>query len=124
MAENLNIKTDGSWCYDNDESNCDKYGRLYNWNAAKTACPAGWHLPSREEWGNLAKAAGGTGEYGTGGKAGKKLKAKSGWDNKGNGTDDYGFSVLLGGGCYGGNIAVPNFLPPILSKSFRFAFGV
>ena len=22
-----------------------KYGVLYNWEAAQTACPAGWHLP-------------------------------------------------------------------------------
>jgi hypothetical protein len=95
MAENLNVKTDGSWCYDNKESNCEKYGRLYSWNAAMTACPAGWHLPSRDEWGELAKAAGGRWKYGTGGKAGKKLKAKSGWNGKGNGTDDYGFSALL-----------------------------
>jgi uncharacterized protein (TIGR02145 family) len=26
------------------------YGVLYNWPAAKTACPAGWHLPSLSEW--------------------------------------------------------------------------
>jgi uncharacterized protein (TIGR02145 family) len=102
MAENLNIATEGSWCYDNKESNCDKYGRLYNWNAAKTACPAGWHLPLREEWGDLAKAAGGSEKYGTGGKAGKKLKSTSGWNNKGNGTDDFGFSALPGGLCNGG----------------------
>jgi uncharacterized protein (TIGR02145 family) len=105
MAENLNIKTEGSWCYDNKEYNCEKYGRLYNWNAAKTACPAGWHLPSRKEWGNLAEAAGGRWKYGTGGKAGKKLKAKSGWNEEGNGADGFGFSALPGGyrDCYDGN---------------------
>jgi uncharacterized protein (TIGR02145 family) len=92
MAENLNIKTEGSWCYKNDESNCEKYGRLYNWKAAKTACPAGWHLPTRAEWGDLASVAGGTG-----GKAGKKLKSTSGWSHNSNGTDDYGFSALPGG---------------------------
>jgi uncharacterized protein (TIGR02145 family) len=96
MAENLNVETEGSWCYDNKESNCEKYGRLYNWNAAKTVCPAGWHLPSREEWGGLAKAVGGDGEYGTDGKAGKKLKSTYGW-NKGDGTDEFGFSALPGG---------------------------
>jgi len=26
------------------------YGVLYNWEAARTACPQGWHLPSDEEW--------------------------------------------------------------------------
>ena len=30
--------------------NYEKYGVLYNWNAAMTACPAGWHLPSDTEW--------------------------------------------------------------------------
>jgi len=28
MAENLNCNVNGSWCYGNDESNCDRYGRL------------------------------------------------------------------------------------------------
>jgi len=26
------------------------YGVLYTWYAAQTACPAGWHLPTEEEW--------------------------------------------------------------------------
>jgi uncharacterized protein (TIGR02145 family) len=26
------------------------YGVLYNWPAAKTACPKGWHLPTDTEW--------------------------------------------------------------------------
>ena len=26
------------------------YGYYYNWEAAKLACPSGWHLPSDEEW--------------------------------------------------------------------------
>ncbi|MDR2592707.1 MAG: hypothetical protein LBC59_07870 [Chitinispirillales bacterium] len=102
MAENLNYQTDNSWCYDNKNSNCDKYGRLYNWETARTACPSGWHLPSREEWGDLAKIAGGADSYGERGAAGKKLKAKKGWNDGGNGTDDYGFSALPGGGYYYG----------------------
>jgi len=97
MAENLNHKTaKGSWCYQgNDESNCDKYGgRLYDWNTAKGACPAGWRLPSRQEWTDMVEKAGGSSA------AGKKLKAASGWSSGGNGingTDDYGFSALPGG---------------------------
>jgi uncharacterized protein (TIGR02145 family) len=60
---------------------------LYDWNTARTACPAGWHLPTREEWDVLITAAGGS-------SAGKKLKSKSpNWD----GTDDFGFSALPGG---------------------------
>lgn len=31
-------------------TNYSTYGVLYNWEAAKTACPTGWHLPSRAEW--------------------------------------------------------------------------
>lgn len=29
------------------------YGTLYNYSAAMTACPSGWHLPSRAEWNQL-----------------------------------------------------------------------
>jgi hypothetical protein len=46
MARNLNYNASGSMCYDNNQSNCAKYGRLYNWATARTVCPAGWHLPS------------------------------------------------------------------------------
>ena len=84
MAENLNYKTDSSWCYENADSNCVKYGRMYNWEAAMAACPAGWHLPSREEWDSLGQAAGGRGRKAfdfdstvNRGGADKKLSAKS-----------------------------------------------
>lgn len=50
MAENLNYNTNsGSWCYDYNSSNCNKYGRLYDWETAKTVCPDSWHLPSKGE---------------------------------------------------------------------------
>jgi uncharacterized protein (TIGR02145 family) len=99
MAENLNYQTkSGSWCYKNDKFNCDKYGRLYDWKTAKTVCPNGWKLSSREDWDKLVATAGGK-EM-----AGKKLKSKSGWNDykgkSGNGTDDYGFSALPGGTRY------------------------
>jgi uncharacterized protein (TIGR02145 family) len=114
MKKNLNIQTADSWCYGEGgeayvdgewktlssseiQSNCNKYGRLYTWAAAKSACPSGWHLPTRDEWGALAKAAGGTGDYGRGGTAGTKLKSRSGWSGNGNGMDDFGFSALPGG---------------------------
>ncbi|GBU22900.1 hypothetical protein R80B4_02813 [Fibrobacteres bacterium R8-0-B4] len=91
-AQNMNYQTEsGSWCYKDSNSYCKKYGRLYDWTAAKTACPAGFHLPSRQEWQTLVDYAGGNGA------AGGKLKAKSGWSNYGGGTDDYGFSALPGG---------------------------
>lgn len=50
MAENLNYKTEGSACYDDQESNCELYGRLYTWEAAMTACPDGYRLPSRNDY--------------------------------------------------------------------------
>jgi len=96
MAENLNFECEGSVCYDNDPKNAKKYGRLYDWEAANKACPPGWHLPSLKEWKDLEDF---TQSYPING--GKKLKAKSGWNDykekSGNGTDDYGFSALPGG---------------------------
>ncbi len=91
MRHNLNIATDNSWCYGGDGANCDRYGRLYTWNAAKTACPSGWGLPSRQDWQGLATAAGGDAT------GGGKLKAAGGWYEGGNGTDALGFSALPGG---------------------------
>ena len=58
MAENLNYETLNSWCYENLQRNCNKYGRLYTWAAASTACPSGWHLPSVAEWEILLKNVG------------------------------------------------------------------
>ena len=110
-----------SWCYNNDASNCAKYGRLYTWAAAmdsvgtwttngkgcgfrnecsptypvRGVCPEGWHLPSETEWDSLRTAVGG------GAIAGKMLKSTSGWDDFNgehiNCTDAYAFSVLPAG---------------------------
>jgi len=35
--------------------NYNEYGVLYNYSAALTACPSGWHLPSDQEWYELEK---------------------------------------------------------------------
>jgi uncharacterized protein (TIGR02145 family) len=119
MAENLNHDAAGSKCYDNQESNCETYGRLYDWDAAMAGavssaanpsgvqgiCPSGWHLPSSAEWAALAISAGGTGDDGETGVAGTKLKSTSGWDSYFGyipSTNDYDFSALPGG------IGVPN----------------
>jgi uncharacterized protein (TIGR02145 family) len=91
MAENLNRNASGSKCYNNIPANCGKYGRLYDWSTALTVCPSGWHLPTNAEWRILINYAGGSSN------AGKKLKARSGWDWDGNGTDDYWFEALPGG---------------------------
>ena len=121
MAENLNYDynegTAKSYCYNDEQESCAKYGRLYTWAAAMDSagvfgdggkgcgydvtcsakepvrgiCPEGWHLPSDAEWETLFTAVGGEDVAGT------KLKSKSGWYNNGNGTDEYGFSVLPAG---------------------------
>ena len=88
MAENLNYKTQDSYCYQDDETNCSKYGRLYAWNAAKMACPSGWHLPSKTEWETLFNTVS---EPST---AATKLRSPSRWKNCGNCTDSFGFSAL------------------------------
>ncbi len=100
FAENLNYDTSGSKCYGDNPSNCQKYGRLYNWNTAMKACPSGWHLPSKDEAEAWEKFFGGSNV------AGKMLKATSGWNYDGNGTDDLGFSALPGGGIFGGSIGI------------------
>ncbi|MDR2693118.1 MAG: fibrobacter succinogenes major paralogous domain-containing protein [Chitinispirillales bacterium] len=98
MAENLNYKpsSGGSWCYGDNDVNCNKYGRLYDWETARAVCPDGWRLPDRADWNGLVNAAGGS--Y----TAGKKLKSKSDWKvrsdgSSGNGTDDFKFSAIPGG---------------------------
>jgi len=55
MAENLNFEINGSWNYNFDQANADKYGKLYTWDAAKKACPSGWHLPNDTEWWRMIK---------------------------------------------------------------------
>jgi len=98
MKKNLNIETEGSWCFYNDADSCAKYGRLYNWEAAMKACPTGWHLPSNVEWTVLVNYAGGTST------AGKALKSTSSWGDGYNGTDTHGFSALPGGNRYSGGL--------------------
>jgi uncharacterized protein (TIGR02145 family) len=97
MAENLRYKVEDSWGYNSDDglSFGHSYGRLYKWEAAKTACPAGWHLPGFGEWKELI--------YYVGGKevAGRKLKSTSSWNNdeskEKNTADEYNFAALPGG---------------------------
>lgn len=47
------------YCYENNPSNCAVYGGLYQWNemmqyntaqGVQGICPAGWHLPTNDEW--------------------------------------------------------------------------
>ena len=59
---NLDVPTARSYCYENAEANCRRYGRLYTWEAATRACPSlgsGWRLPTNDEWRQLATRYGG-----------------------------------------------------------------
>ena len=70
-AENLRYKVEGSRCFEDQDSNCIKFGRLYNWaqamdiksyylrNTAENSihkpyhqgiCMPGWHVPDTLEW--------------------------------------------------------------------------
>ncbi|MBN1756137.1 fibrobacter succinogenes major paralogous domain-containing protein [bacterium] len=54
---NLDDTETGAYCeYNNDPSNILTYGRLYNWYAvddSRCLAPAGWHVPTDEEWKTL-----------------------------------------------------------------------
>lgn len=95
MAENLNYASKGSRCYDDLQSNCDKYGRLYSWEDSKNVCPDGWHLPSIDEFKTLKETVTHLDEtrFKTGLNASALLRSKTEWIHR-NGIDDYGFNVL------------------------------
>jgi len=130
MAENLNVgqRIDGTqlqtnnatiekYCLLDNESNCDTYGGLYQWDeamkyttqeGAQGICPPGWHIPSDEEWKQLEGAADSQFDYPdpewdnidelNGANVGAYLKASTGW----NGLDLFGFAGLpVGYGHYG-----------------------
>ena len=89
MNKNLDINDGGDGITINKETG----EHYYTWDAAKRVAEKikGWHLPTIAEWDFLAANSGGREVCGT------KLKAASGWDDDGNGTDDFGFSALPAG---------------------------
>ncbi len=127
MAENLNVGSmiNGSsnqtnngiiekYCYDDNTSNCDTYGGLYQWEemmqyvttpGAQGICPDGWHLPTDEEFKTMEMALGmsqgeadDTGWRGTdeGGKM--KESGTTHWYSPNMGaTNSSGFTALPGG---------------------------
>ena len=116
MAENLNIGKwlDGSqmqkeanngiiekYCYNNDFVQCDYWGGLYQWDelmsysetsGVQGICPAGWHVPSIQDWKSLIRY------LGPETLAGGKLKSTLQWQNPNVGaTNSSGFSAYPGG---------------------------
>lgn len=95
LQKNMNYQTGNSWCYGNNSSNCDTYGRLYDWKTALGVCPSGWHLPSDEEWTKMTEFLGGSDVAG-----GKMKESKTThWASPNTGaTNSSGFTALPGGG--------------------------
>jgi uncharacterized protein (TIGR02145 family) len=107
---------DGAWIYyDNDTTNNDLYGKLYNWFAvddSRGLCPTGWHVPSDDDWKKLEKFLGMSKEEADkisltarGTDEGGKLKSirtepapHPRWQSPNTGaTDEVGFAGLPGG---------------------------
>ena len=87
------LKTPGYCWYNNDVSNKETYGAMYNWYAVNTAklCPKGWHVPSVAEWAILDSY--------TSQNANKlKEKGNSHWKETNTAaTDEFGFTLVPAG---------------------------
>ncbi len=129
------FKTAARCVYNNDESNADTYGYIYNGHAANNGmiAPDGWHLPTDDEWkeleiflGMTQTQADGFGLRGT--DQGTKLKSITGW-SPGNGNNLTGFSAIPGGFRYtNGNyqslngqiIFISSYHPEMTNSSYCF----
>lgn len=105
--------------YANDPNNGNTFGRLYNWyavNDSRNLAPAGWHIPSVQEWAILENFLIGNGYNYDGtissNKIAKALAAKTGWKESSEiGSpgkymtlnNSSGFNGLSGGMRYGNN---------------------
>ena len=93
MTHNLDVNTMPSYCYEDAELNCSRYGRLYTWESARRVCQSlgdGWRLPTDDEWRQMAKHYGGVSEDSDDrGKGAYKALLAEG---------ESGFNALLGGG--------------------------
>jgi uncharacterized protein (TIGR02145 family) len=99
----------GAYCnYANDPGNVATYGRLYNWYAvddSRGLAPAGWHVPSDDEWKQLEMYLGmsqaeADDEGWRGTDEGGKLKevGTTHWSPPNEGaTNESGFTALPGG---------------------------
>ena len=92
-TDNLKVRVDQSYCYDDTEWNCGRYGRLYTWEAAQQGCRLlgdGWRLPTNDEWQQLAKHYDGVADDSSDGAAAAYKALTIGGNS--------GFRALLGGG--------------------------
>lgn len=84
-----------AWCYyENLEANGAKYGRMYNWyavNDKRGLAPEGWRIPIDRDWADLGHTLGSE-EI-----AGYAMKATSGWNEGGNGSNSSKFNGVPGG---------------------------
>ena len=110
-----NLAAPGYCWYNNNEAGYkNTYGALYNWYAVNTGklCPAGWHVPTNDEWTTLLNYLNFNGfnyDGSTGGwKIGKSLAATTLWTSSSTvgavGNTDYptkrnatGFTAFPGG---------------------------
>jgi len=92
-----------SW-YENNITNKDIYGALYNWYAVSSGrlCPAGWHAPTDQEFNTLelylglpASEINVFGFRGT--DQGTRIKSTTTWTSGLNGTNSSGFNALAAG---------------------------
>jgi uncharacterized protein (TIGR02145 family) len=97
---NLNVAASESYCYDDAETNCRRYGRLYPWQPAQRVCQSlgnGWRLPTDDEWRRMAKRYGGiSGDSAEQGKAAFAALLSGG---------SSGFDAVLGGNRSDGSYA-------------------
>jgi uncharacterized protein (TIGR02145 family) len=91
----------GAYCYYKNDpiTYSSTYGKLYNFYTgldSRKLCPAGWHVPTNDEWLALATYLGGYYDYSTGGKM--KETGTTHWAPPNDGaTNSSGFTGLPGG---------------------------
>jgi uncharacterized protein (TIGR02145 family) len=119
----INDSTNRFWCaYANDINNKSVYGLLYTWAAVMKGssssnttpsgvtgiCPAGWHVPSDNEWKQLEMYLGMTQQQADsldmrGNNEGAKIKETGNahwYGTNAESTNETGFTALPGGSCF------------------------
>jgi len=99
------------YCYGDVEDSCATLGAFYQWNemmayatlpGSRGICPPGWRIPTDDDWKILEGVSDSLYKVGDpawdssgvrGVTAGFTLKSPAHWENEGNGSDIYGFTV-------------------------------